>query len=90
MANVQKRLNKMHDNPRDWRIEDLKSTADSLGIEYRCSGGSHVVFRSPFGNHLTVPARRPIKPIYVKQFLELAYACIEEDGTNEEGAEEQI
>jgi hypothetical protein len=71
MSRAGKRLQKMRQNPRDWRIEDIQSIADSLGIEWLHDGGSHVVFRSPFGEHLSIPSLRPIKPIYVMLFLAL-------------------
>ena len=71
MAKEEKRLEKMRANPKDWRIEDLQVIADSLGIEYKGTGGSHVVFRCVQYCHLTVPAKRPIKPVYIKQFLAL-------------------
>jgi hypothetical protein len=62
----------MRRNPRaDWRIEQLKAIADRYGISYRQPGTSHVTFRSPRGDKLTVPTRRPIKPIYVRRFLAL-------------------
>jgi hypothetical protein len=37
----------MRRNPRDWRIEDLKSLADRYGIPWDHEGTSHVVFRHP-------------------------------------------
>ena len=89
MVTLQKRLDKMRNNPRDWRIEDLQAIARVLGIEYRSSGGSHVVFRSSCGIHLTIPARRPIKPIYIGQFLELIDGMKEGDG-DETDSEEQV
>jgi hypothetical protein len=89
MADLNKRIAKMRGNPRDWRIEDLKVIADSLGIEYRSSGGSHVVFRYACCNHITVPAKRPIKPIYITKFLELVDGVME-GKANENGAEKQI
>lgn len=62
-------------NPRaDWRIEQLKTIADRYGISYRQPGTSHVTFRSPRGDKLTVPAQRPIKPVYIRQFLALIEA----------------
>ena len=64
-------LAQMTANPRDWRIESLKSVADALGLICRQPGGSHVIFRHPNGAMLSVPARRPIKPIYVKKFVRL-------------------
>ena len=85
MARADKRLQKMRQKPRDWRIEDVQSVADSLGIEWMHDGGSHVIFRSPLGEHLSIPARRPIKPIYITKFLVLA-ASVKE--TNHERASE--
>jgi hypothetical protein len=72
MARGDKRLLKMRENPRDWRIEEIQSVADALGIQWFHDGGSHVIFRSPYGEHLSIPARRPIKPIYITKFLALA------------------
>ncbi len=71
MARADKRLQKMRQNPRDWRIEEIQGVADSLGIEWLHDGGSHVVFRSPYGEHLSIPAKRPIKQIYTIKFLTL-------------------
>ena len=67
-----KRLQKMRQNPYDWRIGEIQSVANSLGIEWIHDGGSHVIFRSTLGEHLSIPARRPIKPIYIMKFLALA------------------
>ena len=61
----------MKANPLDWRIASLKGVADSAGVVYRQPGGSHVIFRHPNGAMLSVPARRPIKPVYVKKFVRL-------------------
>jgi hypothetical protein len=43
--------------------------ARAHGIEWRQQGTSHVVFVREDGRTLPVPARRPIKPIYVKKFV---------------------
>ena len=59
----------MRHNPRDWRIEDLKVLADRFGITYRQHGTSHVTFRSPHGAMASIPARRPVKPVYIRKFL---------------------
>ena len=71
MTAAAKILGRMRNNPTGWRIEDLKTVADRFNIEYRQSGTSHVTFRHPTGAKLTVRARRPIKPVYVKKCLEL-------------------
>jgi hypothetical protein len=60
----------MRRNPRDWRIEDLKVVADK-GIDHDQHGTSHVAFRHAKAGRLSVPARRPIKPVYVRLFVEL-------------------
>jgi len=71
MTAAAKILGRMRNNPTGWRIEDLKTVAARFKIECRQPGTSHVTFRDPSGAKLTVPARRPIKPVYVKKFLEL-------------------
>ncbi|MCX7113836.1 MAG: hypothetical protein NTX45_27930 [Proteobacteria bacterium] len=50
----------MRSNPRDWRIEQLKSLADAHGVDYRQPGTSNVTFRHPNGVKLTIPAHKPI------------------------------
>lgn len=78
MARAAKTLAQMKANPLDWRIESLKSVADAFGLVYRQPGGSHVIFRHANGAMLSVPARRPIKPVYVRKFVRLV-----EEGTAE-------
>jgi hypothetical protein len=71
MANAAKLLSRMRNNPRDWRIEDLKTLADKYVIRYRQQGTSHVVFIHQLAGLLSVPCARPIKPVYIRQFLAL-------------------
>ena len=71
MSKVGKQLEKMRNNPRDWRIEDLKTIANKVGLLYRQPGTSHVTFRARAGRMSTVPVKKPIKPIYIKLFVEL-------------------
>jgi hypothetical protein len=61
----------MRRNPLDWQITQLQSVARQHGIEWRHDSGSHCVFIRADGRTLPVPANRPIKPIYVKKFVEL-------------------
>lgn len=70
MSAVEKLLEKMRNNPKDWRIEQLKTIARAYNIEWRQRGTSHVVFIRDDGQTLPVPANRPIKPIYIKKFVE--------------------
>ena len=70
MSKADKILEKMQNNPRDWRIESLKTVAKAYDIEWRQRGTSHVVFIRNDGQTLPVPAHRPIKPIYIKKFVD--------------------
>ncbi len=69
MSRADKILHKMRENPRDWRIDALKTVALAYGIAWRQKGTNHVVFIRTDGRTLPVPARRPIKPIYIKKFV---------------------
>lgn len=71
MSKVVKLLERMRNNPRDWQIEDIKAIASRFGVEFRQPGTSHVTFRAKNREKLTIPAHKPIKPIYIKQFLAL-------------------
>lgn len=62
----------MRRNPLDWGMQDLLKIARQIGMEVRSRGGSHHVFaHQASARTVTVPARRPIKPIYIKLVLEL-------------------
>ena len=68
----------MRDNPRDWRIEDLKVLANHYGINHD-QAGSHVTFRHPAQGRLTLPADRPIQPVYVRKFIQFVDSVKEEE-----------
>jgi hypothetical protein len=73
-----KTLRKMRNSHLGWRIEELQMVAEATGVEWRRprSGGSHVIFSaSGVSEIVSVPARRPIKPVYIKQFLALIDAA---------------
>jgi hypothetical protein len=71
MTRAERILTKMKANPRDWQIESLKSVAEAYNVAFRQPGGSHVIFRHTSSAMLSVPAHRPIKPVYVKKFVRL-------------------
>ena len=71
MANAAKLLSRMRNNSRDWRIEDLKTLAGKYSIRHRQQGTSHVVFFHKSAGLVTVPCARPIKPVYIRQFVAL-------------------
>jgi hypothetical protein len=75
-----KTLRKMRRNQSGWRIEDLQEVAEENGVEWRRPGrgGSHVIFgASGVREIVSVPAKRPIKPVYIKHFLALIDAARE-------------
>lgn len=82
MSRVDKKLKAMKANPKDdWKMSDLQSLAQQHGIEYRQPGASYVTFSCSNGLALTVPAHKPIKPIYITPVLdkrrrEKAICCI--------------
>ena len=82
MSKIEKILRKMRHNPRDWRIEEIQTIAKRYKIDYRQSGTSHVTFRFKKGEKLTVPAHKPVKPIYIQKFIDLVDTQI--GGINEE------
>jgi len=55
----------------DWQISDLQSVARHHSLDWRHQKGSHCVFVQDDGRTLSVPAHRPIKPIYIRKFIEL-------------------
>ena len=62
----------MRRQPLDWRIEQLQTVARQFGMVVRSAGGSHHVFsHDAVAEILSVPAHRPIKPAYVRKFVEM-------------------
>ena len=63
----------MRANPRDWKISDIERVCRAFDIT--CSApkrGSHYKLQhAKISGILTVPARKPIKPIYIKLLLEM-------------------
>ena len=75
-----KTLQKMRRNQNGWRIDELQAVADENGVGWRRPGhgGSHVIFSSSGVREIvSVPARRPIKPVYIRQFLVLIDNAVE-------------
>ena len=74
MTRTDKLLAQMRRNPAgDWTIQDIRKLCDRLG--WQClppsGGGSHWKIVVPGSEAiLTIPARRPIKPVYVRKLLE--------------------
>jgi hypothetical protein len=75
MTEAEKLLIKMCQNPAgDWTVADMERLYDGLG--WHClppsGGGSHWKVTAPGDETiLTIPARRPIKPNYIRKFLDM-------------------
>lgn len=68
-------LARMRRNPQgDWTIRDVERVCAQAGL--RCTpptgGGSHYKVSHPArAEILTIPARRPIKPVYIRKLVQL-------------------
>lgn len=71
MARGDKMLERMRANPRDWRIEDVSVVCAAFGVA--CTpprkGSHYKVKHESQAQVLTVPAARPIKPVYVQALV---------------------
>ncbi|WP_406678092.1 type II toxin-antitoxin system HicA family toxin [Neomoorella carbonis] len=72
MSQIEKLLKAIKRNPRDVPWEDIDKVLKYYGFNCRHQGGSHYNYYHPeLVEILTIPRRRPVKAIYVKQALEL-------------------
>ena len=75
MARATKLLEGMRRNPNgDWKITDVEAVCRAFGIQCNppSGGGSHYALKhSRIVGRLTIPARRPIKPVYIKLLLDM-------------------
>ncbi len=63
MSSAAKLLAAMRRTQLDWQMH--------RGLDWRHQKSSHCVFVRDDGRTLSVPAHRPIKPIYIRKFIEL-------------------
>jgi predicted RNA binding protein YcfA (HicA-like mRNA interferase family) len=79
MGRGDKLLARMRANPRDWRIEDVVRVCDAFGVA--CTpprkGSHYKVKHSSQEQMLTIPAHRPIKPVYIADLVEFIDRVIE-------------
>lgn len=74
MAKKKSLLEKMRANPRaDWTIADVETLCRQNGLQL-CkpkSGSHYMVLSEIIEGGQSVPARRPIKPIYIRNIVRL-------------------
>ncbi len=72
---MSKRLAAMRNNPRsDWKITDVESVCREFGMLCQpvSGGGSHYKVGHPkIAGKLTIPSKRPIKPVYIRKLVEM-------------------
>jgi len=78
MARGEKLLQRMRDNPRDWRIEDVRTLCVAFDLDFDAPpGGSHYGVSDPSQEqHVTVPFARPIKIVYIKRLVSFVDAVL--------------
>jgi hypothetical protein len=64
----------MRANPQaDWTIADIERLCRLCGLQITAPRrGSHYKVRDPGGTTLTIPARRPIRAVYIRALVALA------------------
>lgn len=86
MTKRDKRLQKLHQNPKNVSFEDLESVMLDYGFELLRSSGSHHSFRINIqGKYhlLVVPHSRPVKTVYVREALKLIELFIDAQSQEE-------
>ncbi len=66
-----KLIEAIENNPKNVKFEDLKKILENLGYAAVNGGGSHYVFSKKDSVSLTIPYKRPVKVIYVKQVIRI-------------------
>ena len=71
MASSDKLLEKMRNNPRDWRIDDIIAVCNANGIACTAprKGSHYKVKHANVVEILTIPAHKPIKPVYIRDLV---------------------
>ncbi len=71
MSKKEKLLNAIKNNPKNVRFEDLKKVLEDIGYKGINRGGSHYIFTKNNNISLTIPYKKPVKIIYVKQVIKI-------------------
>ena len=81
MARGEKQLERMRQNPRDWRIEDVRAVCAAFGVACTAprKGSHYKVKHHGQAEVLTIPARRPIKPLYIADLVSFIDAVVDRE-----------
>ena len=87
MSKRAKRLQRLRNNPKNVTFDDLRIVLEDYGFVLERSSGSHHSFKVKVAGEfrlLVVPYSRPVRPIYVKDAIELIDEIIEEQQIGED------
>lgn len=88
MAKKRKLLERMKTNPRDdWTIKDVETLCQQTGLVFlNPSNGSHYKVASErVDGVITIPAAKPIKPVYIRNVVSMAQTHISAEERLNEG-----
>ena len=71
MSKKEKLVQAIVNNPTNVKFEELKKILESIGYTSINRGGSHYVFTQKGCPSLTIPYKRPVKVVYVKQVIQI-------------------
>jgi predicted RNA binding protein YcfA (HicA-like mRNA interferase family) len=87
MSKRSKRLERIRQNTNSVNLADFRRILEDYGFVFRRSEGSHHTFDVVIRGKrriLTVPFRKPIKPVYVKRALQWIDEIIAEKGEDKD------
>jgi len=80
MSRTDKLIEKLRNNPRDASIAQIRKILDRYGLQYVWGKGDHLNVKHPELDYiLTIPAHKPIKPIYIIKLLKMIDDIKEDD-----------
>jgi len=72
MPNINKIIEKMHNQPHGIRFDEAKKALEHYGYQHTRTKGSHYQFVDDDGDLITVKFKNPIREAYVKNILKRA------------------
>lgn len=81
-----KLLEQMRANPKgDWKLSDIETVSKRNGLQCVAHkrGSHHSVWSPLLEGQLTIPARRPIKAVYIKNFIAMCDAHMKAPGAKD-------
>jgi predicted RNA binding protein YcfA (HicA-like mRNA interferase family) len=71
MSKKDKLIEAIKNNSTNVKFEDLKKILENMGYTSINRGGSHYLFTKKDSTSLTIPYKKPVKVIYVKQVIQI-------------------